>query len=81
MDTKSDSISSQIRSKAAELGFDACGMAPVCEVDVEMRTHFTTWLSKGRQGKMQYMENHMEKRLDPKLLVPGAKSVICLAMN
>ena len=81
MDTKSDSISSQIRSKATELGFDACGMAPAGEVDMEIRTRFTTWLSEGRHGKMQYMKNHMEKRTDPALLVPGAKSVICLAMN
>lgn len=81
MDTRSDSISSQIRSKAVELGFDACGMAPAGEVDVEMRTRFTTWLSDCRHGKMQYMKNHMEKRLDPVSLVPGAKSVICLAMN
>ncbi|MBW6480398.1 MAG: DUF1730 domain-containing protein, partial [Bacteroidales bacterium] len=81
MNTKPDSITSQIKSKAIDLGFDACGIAPAVEVDVKTRTLFKSWLSEGKHGKMHYMENHMEKRLDTALLVPGAKSVICLAMN
>ena len=81
MDNKSDSISSQIKSKAAELGFDACGIASAGTVDKGIKSSFNSWLSDGRHGKMQYMENHLDKRLDPALLVPGAKSVICLAMN
>jgi epoxyqueuosine reductase len=81
MNTHSDSITSQIKSKAYELGFDACGIAPAGEVDTGIKTKFSSWLSEGRHGKMQYMENYLEKRMNPALLVPGAKSVICLAMN
>ena len=39
------------------------------------------WLKKGMHGEMQYMENHFDKRLDPRLLVDGAKSVISLGLN
>ncbi len=39
------------------------------------------WLKKGMHGEMQYMENHFDKRLDPRLLVDGAQSVISLGLN
>ena len=39
------------------------------------------WLKRGYQGKMDYLNNHFDKRLDPRLLVPGAKSVISLGYN
>jgi len=39
------------------------------------------WLNENRHGQMQYMENYFDKRLDPTLLVPGAKSVISLLLN
>lgn len=39
------------------------------------------WLNKNHHGKMSYMENHFDKRLDPRLLVDGSKSVISLALN
>lgn len=39
------------------------------------------WLQKGYQGKMQYLENFFDKRLDPGLLVPGARSVVSLLYN
>lgn len=39
------------------------------------------WLNEGRHGQMQYMENYFDKRLDPTLLVDGAKSVISLLLN
>lgn len=81
MNTHPNSIASKIKSKAFELGFDACGVAPSAEVDQEIKTRFNKWISKGMHGKMQYMENYIEKRMNPALLVPGAKSVICLAMN
>jgi epoxyqueuosine reductase len=43
--------------------------------------YLENWLKKGYHGKMHYMENHFDKRTDPRLLVPGAKSVIVLAHN
>ncbi len=39
------------------------------------------WLNQDMHGEMQYMENHFDKRLDPRLLVDGAKSVISLGLN
>lgn len=39
------------------------------------------WLKRGYQGKMSYLENYFDKRLDPTLLVPGAKSVVSLVYN
>ena len=39
------------------------------------------WLKEEKHGKMSYMENHFDKRLDPRLLVPDAKSVISLLFN
>ncbi|MEL6973506.1 MAG: tRNA epoxyqueuosine(34) reductase QueG, partial [Bacteroidota bacterium] len=39
------------------------------------------WLNRGQHGKMAYMANHFDKRVDPRELVPGAKSVISLLYN
>jgi epoxyqueuosine reductase len=43
--------------------------------------HLENWLKSQAHGEMQYMENHFDKRLDPRLLVPGSKSVVSLAYN
>jgi len=39
------------------------------------------WLNKNYNGKMAYMENHFDKRIDPTKLAPGAKSVVSLLFN
>lgn len=69
-----------IKQTAAELGFNFCGIAKAKRLDEDAR-RLETWLSKGMQGSMQYMENHFELRVDPTKLVPGAKSVITLMLN
>ncbi|MBY0477572.1 MAG: tRNA epoxyqueuosine(34) reductase QueG [Chitinophagaceae bacterium] len=69
-----------IKQTAAELGFNFCGIAKAKRLDEDAR-RLETWLSKGMQGSMQYMENHFELRVDPGKLVPGAKSVITLMLN
>ena len=74
-------ISSQIKLKALELGFDACGIAPVKQVDEKTAKGYQKWISEGRHGKMLYMARNADKRLNPAELVPNAKSMICLAMN
>ncbi len=71
---------SLIKRHAKRLGFDFCGISKA-EFLEEEAPHFEKWLQQGMQGKMQYMENHFEKRLDPRLLVDGAKSVISLMLN
>jgi epoxyqueuosine reductase len=69
-----------IKQWTRELGFDYCGIARAVVLDDDAR-RLETWLNKGMQGTMQYMENHFDLRIDPSRLVPGAKSVITLLMN
>ncbi|MCK5104556.1 MAG: tRNA epoxyqueuosine(34) reductase QueG [Cyclobacteriaceae bacterium] len=69
-----------IKQKAKALGFDYCGISKAEKLETE-EANLNTWLSKGFHGKMAYMENHFELRLDPTKLVPGAKSVISLLYN
>jgi epoxyqueuosine reductase len=69
-----------IKKKAATLGFDFCGISKAEKLEEE-ESNLETWLARGYQGKMSYMENHFDKRLDPTKLVEGAKSVITLLYN
>ncbi|CAN5888051.1 tRNA epoxyqueuosine(34) reductase QueG [soil metagenome] len=69
-----------IKQKAHELGFMYCGIAKA-EFLEEEAPRLEAWLTKGMQGQMRYLENHFDKRLDPRLLVEGAKSVISLLLN
>ena len=62
------------------LGFDHCGIAKVQRLDDDA-ARLEKWLHKGMNGTMQYMENYFDMRIDPSLLVPGAKSVITLLKN
>ena len=63
-----------------KLGFMFCGISKATFLEEEA-PRLETWLNKGMHGEMRYMENHFDKRLDPRLLVDGAKSVISLALN
>lgn len=69
-----------IKSLAKQFGFDYCGIAAAKELTEDAR-RLENWLSKGYQGEMQYMENHFDLRVDPRKLVPGAKSVITFLKN
>jgi len=69
-----------IKEEARRLGFDACGIAKAVQLDDDAR-RLEQWLNKGHQGKMQYMERYFDLRIDPRKLVPGAKSVITLSLN
>lgn len=61
-------------------GFDYCGIAKAVKLDDDAR-RLENWLNNNHHGKMKYMENHFDLRVDPQLLVPGAKSVITLLKN
>jgi len=69
-----------IKEQACRLGFDFCGVAKVQKLDDDARK-LESWLRNGMQGSMQYMEKYFDMRVDPSLLVPGAKSVITLLKN
>ncbi|MBR98929.1 MAG: tRNA epoxyqueuosine(34) reductase QueG [Flavobacteriaceae bacterium] len=69
-----------IKSKAKSLGFLSCGISRATFLEEEA-SNLEKWLNDGKHGKMKYMENHFDKRLDPRKLVPGAKSIISLTYN
>ena len=72
--------SSAIKAEAKRLGFLSCGISKA-EFLEEEAPRLEAWLKAERNGKMGYMENHFDKRLDPRLLVPGGKSVISVLLN
>jgi epoxyqueuosine reductase len=80
VNTQKETYSRLIKEEAKRLGFMFCGMAQAGFLEEEA-PRLETWLKEGRHGEMQYMENYFDKRLDPRLLVDDAKSVISLALN
>lgn len=70
----------KIKQISKDLGFSFCGISRA-EFLEEEAPGLEQWLNAGMHGKMSYMENHFDKRLDPRLLVPGAKSVVSLLFN
>jgi epoxyqueuosine reductase len=69
-----------VKATARRLGFSFCGISRAEFLDEEA-PKLEEWLNRGYQGKMGYLENFFDKRLDPTLLVPGAKSVVSLLYN
>ena len=72
--------SNLIKSKAKDLGFFYCGISKADFLKDEAPL-LEKWLNENKNGKMDYMSNHFDKRLDPRLLVDGAKSVVSLLLN
>tara|TARA_B100000767_G_C19725621_1_gene519334 strand:+ start:326 stop:1252 length:927 start_codon:yes stop_codon:yes gene_type:complete len=72
--------SSRIKAKALSLGFTSIGISKATFLEEEA-PKLEAWLKKGYQGEMSYLENHFDKRLDPRLLVADAKSVVSLSYN
>lgn len=72
--------SEKIKAEALRLGFSHVGISKAAFLEEEA-PRLEQWLSDNRQGKMGYMERWFDKRLDPRLLVDGAKSVVSLLMN
>jgi epoxyqueuosine reductase len=69
-----------IKAEAMRLGFMACGISKA-DFLADEAPRLETWLNNNHHGEMAYMENHFDKRLDPRLLVPDAKSVVSLTLN
>ncbi|GAB4127850.1 MAG: tRNA epoxyqueuosine(34) reductase QueG [Raineya sp.] len=78
--TREERYSLLIKQKAKALGFDFCGIAQANFLEQEA-SRLEKWLKEQMQGEMSYMANHFDKRLDPRLLVEGAKSVISVLLN
>lgn len=75
-----EKYSTVIKAAAQRLGFLSCGISPAGFLEEEA-PRLEAWLNKNHHGEMGYMANHFDKRLDPRLLVPGAKSVVSLLLN
>jgi epoxyqueuosine reductase len=69
-----------IKKEAKRLGFDFCGISKA-EFLTEEAPRLEKWLKENKHGQMKYMENYFDKRLDPRLLVDGARSVVSLLYN
>ena len=74
------SYNSLIRNEAHRIGFSHCGFSKA-EFLEEEAPRLERWLNEKKHGKMAYMANHFDKRLDPRLLVDGAKTIISLLLN
>lgn len=75
-----EELSRKIKAEARRLGFDACGISVAEQLDEEAR-RLEQWLNQGRHGTMAWMERNFEKRIDPRKLVDGARSVISVLHN
>jgi len=74
------SLTEHIKSKALELGFNKVGIARA-DLLTNEGARLTEWLNRGYHASMQWMTSNGEKRNDPREIVPGARSVISLAVN
>ncbi|WP_144283009.1 tRNA epoxyqueuosine(34) reductase QueG [Chryseobacterium echinoideorum] len=80
MNSKAETYSQLIKTKAKSFGFQNCGISKADFLEEDAR-QLENWLKNNYHGEMKYMENHFDKRLDPRLLVEGSKSVISLSYN
>jgi len=75
-------LAERIRGWAAELGFSACGIAPIhSEVQNRAASRFSAWVEAGFCGEMDYMARGVDARHQPENLLPGARSVICVTLG
>ena len=78
--TPADFHAQLLKSTAKRLGFDFCGIAKADFLEQEA-PKLEAWLQRNYQGNMGYLANHFDKRLDPRKLVEGAKTVVSLVYN
>ncbi|MDZ4288509.1 MAG: tRNA epoxyqueuosine(34) reductase QueG, partial [Prosthecobacter sp.] len=74
-----DALKSALAAQARELGFADCRIVPA--LPAAHRQVFEQWVAEGKYGDMAWMARSVERRGDPRVVLPGAKSVIVLAMN
>jgi epoxyqueuosine reductase len=72
-------LAAKVKARARELGFDLVGIAPAGPS--AYRDYLQQWLDEGRAGTMEYLAQRFEERADPGAYLPGAASVVCVAMN
>jgi epoxyqueuosine reductase len=72
-------LAGEIKDRARELGFDLVGIAPA--EPSRYAGYVAAWLAEGRAGSMDYLHDRVDERLVPASYLPGARSVVCVAMN
>ena len=80
MKPKPKQYSDLIKAEALRLGFMSCGISKAGFLEEEA-PKLEQWLNQGYHGEMKWMENHFDKRLDPRILVPNSKSVVSVLLN
>ena len=73
--------SSTLKSLLIQAGFSTCGIARATRVNAQRAAERLQWTEQGLHGEMDYLSRNMDKRLDPRLLVEGAKTIVCAAIN
>jgi epoxyqueuosine reductase len=73
-------LTSEVKRRAIELGFDKVGVVPALPLDEE-RERLEEWLARGHQAEMAWMARGVERRTDPRELLPGARTVVAVALN
>jgi epoxyqueuosine reductase len=72
-------LKTRLVSFTRKIGFDSCRVA--ASSSPRYAQHFRSWLCEGEHGEMRYMERGEEKRCDPQKVLPGARSIVVLALN
>ena len=72
-------LTESVKALALELGFDRVAVGP--SAPPEHGAAFRRWVEAGHAGSMSYLERRMAERLDPERVLPGARSVVCVALN
>ncbi|HLA68930.1 MAG TPA: tRNA epoxyqueuosine(34) reductase QueG [Bacteroidota bacterium] len=75
-----DDLTGRIKKAALDTGFSKVGIARIEHLSGES-AHLTEWLGRGFHGTMGWMARNMEKRQDPRRILPGARSMVCVALN
>ena len=74
-------LTEKIKAEAKGLGFFACGIAKAEAVDSDTADGYRRWIADGGHASMHYLAGNIDKRLDPRLLMPGVKSIVCVALS
>lgn len=69
----------QVKHWAAEAGFDDCRFAKAGTAS--HAKEFLDWIELGKHGEMAWLERNPHRRCDPREVLPGCRTVICLALN
>ncbi len=74
-------FSQEIKEKARQIGFSACGIINAESLSLEKETIFSSWIKEGYHADMHYLERNLDKRLQPQLLFESTQSIIVVLLN